>query len=184
MTPGQNALYPVLFQALRAALGLTEEEGNRYLFRAWAEVPAVEPGRDVNVCYFHLRTDPIPMPPQEEHVLDSIAQITSFIPAQLILIFYGPDCEAWAHRCHACLFLDGEGMPRKILRAAGIYPIPNPQPPAIVFEEQGATFRKRADLTISLRLRDELPYGSALIAEPIQINTVTDPPQVRIHPSP
>jgi hypothetical protein len=53
------------------------------------------------------------------------------------------------------LFLDGAGFPRRILRDAGIYPVPDPPQPSILYEEEGSLWRKRADLTVSLRVRDE-----------------------------
>jgi hypothetical protein len=53
------------------------------------------------------------------------------------------------------LSLDGSGFPRQILRVAGIFPIPDPPPPSILYEEEGSLWRKRADLTITLRVRDE-----------------------------
>ena len=53
------------------------------------------------------------------------------------------------------LYLDGSGFPRQILREAGIYPIPDPPPPSILYEEEGSLWRRRADLTISLRVREE-----------------------------
>ena len=54
------------------------------------------------------------------------------------------------------LYLDGPGFPRQILRKAGIYPVPDPPQPSLLHEEEGSLWRKRADLTVSLRVRDEL----------------------------
>ena len=71
------------------------------------------------------------------------------------------------------LYLDGPGFPRQILRAAGIYPIPDPPQPQLLHEEEGSLWRKRADLTIELRVREEL-QGQARSS----INTV---PAVIIH---
>ena len=55
----------------------------------------------------------------------------------------------------AMLYLDGSGFPRRILRDAGIYPVPNPPQPSLLHEEEGSLWRKRADLTVSLRVRYE-----------------------------
>ncbi len=74
---------------------------------------------------------------------------------QLIIVCYGPDCEEYAHRIRSMLYLDGSGFPRQILREAGAYPVPDPPQPAILHEEEGSLWRKRADLTVSLRVRDE-----------------------------
>jgi hypothetical protein len=54
------------------------------------------------------------------------------------------------------LYLDGRGFPRQILRNAGIFPVPDPPQPSLLHEEEGSLWRKRADLTIQLRVRDEL----------------------------
>ena len=53
------------------------------------------------------------------------------------------------------LYLDGSGFPRQILRNAGIFPVPDPPQLALLHEEEGSLWRKRADLTIQLRVRDE-----------------------------
>lgn len=53
------------------------------------------------------------------------------------------------------LYLDGAGFPRRILRAAGIFPVPDPPQPSLLHEEEGSLWRKRADLSISLRVKDE-----------------------------
>ena len=53
------------------------------------------------------------------------------------------------------LYLDGRGFPRQILRNAGIFPVPDPPQPSLLHEEEGSLWRKRADLTIQLRVRDE-----------------------------
>ena len=74
---------------------------------------------------------------------------------QLIIVCYGPACEAYASRIRSVLFLDGSGFPRRILRSAGIYPVPDPPQPSILHEEEGSLWRKRADLTISLRVWEE-----------------------------
>ena len=72
------------------------------------------------------------------------------------MICYGPDCERYAHRIRSFLYLDGSGYPRPILRKSGIYPVPRPPMPILLDEEEGALLRKRADLTISLRVKDAL----------------------------
>ena len=38
---------------------------------------------------------------------------------------------------------------------AGIFPVPDPPQPSLLHEEKGSLWRKRADLTIQLRVRNE-----------------------------
>ena len=82
--------------------------------------------------------------------------IRSFLAYRLHVICYGDRSEEYAHRIRSMLYLDEAGKPRAILRAAGIYPIPNPPEPLLLHEEANSLWRKRADLTISLRVTDEL----------------------------
>ena len=74
---------------------------------------------------------------------------------QLIIVCYGPACEEYALRIRHMLYLDGSGFPRRILRDAGIFPVPDPPQPSLLHEEEGSLWRKRADLTISLRIQYE-----------------------------
>ena len=71
------------------------------------------------------------------------------------------------------LFLDGAGFPRRILRDAGIYPVPDPPQPSLLHEEEGSLWRKRADLTVSLRVRDEVSGQTR--------GTIAVPPAVVLH---
>ena len=73
----------------------------------------------------------------------------------LVIVCYGPACEEYARRIRHMLYLDGSGFPRRILRNAGIFPVPDPPQPSLLHEEEGSLWRKRADLTIQLRVRDE-----------------------------
>ena len=79
------------------------------------------------------------------------------------------------------LFLDGAGNPRQIFRTSGLYLIPPAHPPSVLWEEDGNTYRKRADVTIQARLRTNTPYASALTEAPAAVPTVETPPQVVIH---
>ena len=74
---------------------------------------------------------------------------------QLIIVCYGPACEEYALRIRSVLYLDGSGFPRRILRSAGIFPVPDPPQPSVLYEEEGSLWRKRADLTVSLRVLEE-----------------------------
>ena len=96
------------------------------------------------------------------------------LPFRLLLVCYGPHCETYAHKIRSFLFLDGSGFPRSILRKSGIYPVPNPPQPELLFEPEGSLFRRRADLTISLRVKDTLIYPNTRPA-------ITVPPAVVVH---
>ena len=69
---------------------------------------------------------------------------------------------------------DGSGYPRSILRKAGLYPLPQPPMPVLIYEEEGALFRRRADLAISLRVQDTLIRENRRpgIAQPPAVNIV------------
>ena len=81
--------------------------------------------------------------------------ICTTLKYQLVIVCYGPTCEEYASRIRSMLYLDGAGFPRKILRDAGIYPVPDPPQSSLLHEEEGSFWRKRADLTVSLRVVDE-----------------------------
>ena len=93
--------------------------------------------------------------PTEVAVGTHIPVICSTLKYQLVIVCYGPECEENASRIRSMLFLDGAGFPRQILRAAGIYPVPDPPQPSLLYEEEGSLWRKRADLTVRLRVLDE-----------------------------
>ena len=82
-----------------------------------------------------------------------------YLAYQLLIVCYGPACEAYAHKIRSFLYLDGAGLPRQILRKAGIYPVPDPPAPHLLYEPEGSLWRRRADLTIPLRIVDTLVYS-------------------------
>ena len=96
-----------------------------------------------------------------------------YLAYQLLIVCYGPGCEAYAHRIRSFLYLDGAGFPRQILRKAGIYPVPDPPAPQLLYEPEGSLWRRRADLTISLRIKDTLIYSASR-------NSITTAPAVII----
>ena len=81
--------------------------------------------------------------------------VCTTVKYNLVIVCYGPACEAYASRIRHMLYLNGSGFPRQILRNAGIFPVPDPPQPALLHEEEGSLWRKRADLTIQLRVWDE-----------------------------
>ena len=112
--------------------------------------PAPRPPRSMNVIYYSLETDP------------------------QAAVCYGPDALENARRIRAFLYLDGAGMPRFILRQAGIRPVPYPPEPLALHEPEGSLWRLRADLTVSLRAEEKQTHSR-------RRNAVTLAPEVYIH---
>lgn len=174
MYPDSPILQSAVWQALRAALDLTEEEAAHRVLRAYADAPPAEPPPSETVCYYHLRSAPRSPDFRESALEQGVPVSASFLPCNLILVFYGPDGEAWAHRVQDFLLMDGPGSSRRILRAAGLFPVPSGPGPAVLYEERGKTFRKRTDLTFSLRL-----LSNEARAAPVSV--IAQPPDVSIH---
>ena len=156
-----TAFHIAIFDALCACLGLSAVEGIKLIHEAYAEPENVpRPGRNKNVIYWSVLQEPGQAVPAAYNAeAGSTGTYTPVVYAtlkyQLVIVCYGPACEAYASRIRSMLFLDGAGFPRRILRDAGIYPVPDPPQPSILYEEEGSLWRKRADLTVSLRVRDE-----------------------------
>ena len=165
MISSDSAFNTAIFQALCACLELSASSAEASsLIRPFPndpENPPVPP-RSANVIYYDIHPEEAPdagyqtFTSEEPTSSSAKASVSSFLPFRLILVCYGPDCERNAHRIRSFLFLDGSGYPRSILRKAGIYPVPRPPMPVLLDEEEGALLRKRADLTISLRVKDTL----------------------------
>ena len=152
-----------VFDALCACLDLDSgsAEAAALIHEAYA-VPenAPRPPLSRNVIYWTVLQDPSPDPAPVEVAAERRAGrntnvVYTTLKYQLIIVCYGPASGAHARRIRSMLYLDGAGFPRRILRAAGIYPVPDPPQPALLHEEEGSLWRKRADLTVSLRIRDE-----------------------------
>ena len=142
--------------------------------------PAPRPPRSVNVIYYSLETDPqaAEAPPSYEAETPSFASfspaVSSFAAWKLQIVCYGPDALENARRIRAFLYLDGAGMPRFILRQAGIRPVPYPPEPLALHEPEGSLWRLRADLTVSLRAEEKQTHSR-------RRNAVTFAPEVYIH---
>ena len=175
-------LLPAVHEALASALSLSGPEADLSLFRSYADPPPVNPPLSRNVCYYDLQTDPQAPQLQEKENISGASGYFSFIPCRLNLVFYGPSCESWAHRCRLFLFQDGHGLPLSILRAAGLFPVPYPRPPAILYEELAKTHRKRADLVVDVRLADHFSRGSADESVPVPDDLIKIPPVIILHP--
>ena len=121
-----------VFDALCACLNLTEAEGIRLIHEAYAEPENVpRPPRNRNVIYWTVLQDPASDPVSTEWNTDAgtagshVPKVYTTLKYQLVIVCYGPACEEYACRIRHMLFLDGAGFPRRILRDAGIYPVPD-----------------------------------------------------------
>ena len=181
MIAENSAFHTAIFDALCACLGLdkTSSDAVALIHEAYAEPENVpRPGRNKNIVYWSILQEPGTVVP-EAYNAETVSSgshtpiVYSTLKYQLVVVCYGPACEAYASRIRSMLFLDGAGFPRRILRDAGIFPVPDPPQPSLLYEEEGSLWRKRADLTVSLRVRDE-QHGPAR-------GSVTVAPAVIIH---
>ena len=163
MISSGTAFRTAVFDALCACLDLSAAEGIRLIHEAYAEPEnAPRPPGNRNAVYWTVLQDPSPDPSSTAYNAESggagrnTPVVYTTLKYQLIVVCYGPACEEYACRIRSMLYLDGPGFPRQILRKAGIYPVPDPPQPSLLHEEEGSLWRKRADLTVSLRVRDEL----------------------------
>ena len=180
MISESSSFHTAIFDALCSCLNLpqTSSEAIALIHEAYAEPENVpRPPRNRNVIYWtvlqDLSADPVSTEYNAEQGDGSARSanaelqdrprrsgihtpvICTTLKYQLIIVCYGPAAEEYAHRIRSMLYLDGAGFPRRSLRDAGIYPIPDPPQPSILHEEEGSLWRKRADLTISLRVWNE-----------------------------
>ena len=179
MVSESSSFHTAVFDALCACLNLSphSRDAIALIHEAYAEPENVpRPPRNRNVIYWTVIQDPGVDPVSTAYDVEQsgsgrhIPVVYTTLKYQLIIVCYGPAAEAYAHRIRSMLYLDGSGFPRRILRDAGIYPVPDPPQPSILHEEEGSLWRKRADLTVSLRVRSEQPgqaRGSVLSAPAI-----------------
>ena len=162
MISESSAFHAAIFDALCACLNLSAAEGIKLIHEAYAEPENTpRPPRNRNVIYWTVMQDPASDPVSTEYSSEAgnsgshTPTVCTTLKYRLIIVCYGPAAEEYAQRIRSMLFLDGSGFPRRILREAGIFPVPDPPQPAILYEEEGSLWRKRADLTVSLRVREE-----------------------------
>ena len=174
--------HTAIFDAFCACLGLGRDsrEAAALIHEAYAEPEnAPRPPRNRNVIYWTLLQDPASDPvstaynPEPAGTGRNSVTVYTTLKYQLIIVCYGPDAEEYALRIRSMLYLDGSGFPRRILREAGIYPVPDPPQPSILYEEEGSLWRKRADLTISLRVQYAIQAPER--------NSIMFPPAVLVH---
>ncbi len=162
MISENTSFHTVIFDALCACLNLSAEDGIKLIHEAYAEPENVpRPGRNKNVIYWSVLQDPAfdsvstEWSKETGNVGSHVPVVYTTLKYQLVIVCYGPACEEYASRIRHMLFLDGRGFARQILRAAGIFPVPDPPQPQLLHEEEGSLWRKRADLTVELRVREE-----------------------------
>ena len=164
MNSENSAFHTAIFDALCACLNLNRNsaEAAALIREAYADPEnSPQPPRNRNVIYWTVLQDPASDPVSTEVRNENGSSgfhtpvVYTTLKYQLIIVCYGPACEAYASRIRALLYVDGSGFPRRILRDAGIFPVPDPPPVALLHEEEGSLWRKRADLTVSLRVRQE-----------------------------
>lgn len=179
MLADDSVLSLAIFKALARCVSLSpdSESASALIQEAYAEPEnPVSPSRDTDVIYYYLSRDASSADLQQAHLpavsysgvppgglsTDSGAtgtrpvSIQSFQAFLLNIIAYGPHSRSNAHQIRSRLFIDGAKQPRALLRAAGIYPIPTPPEPELLWEQHGSLWRRRSDLTISLRVCDTL----------------------------
>ncbi len=180
MISENSVFHTAIFDALCACLNLSAAEGIRLIHEAYAEPENVpRPSRNKSVIYWTVLQDPSADPVSTSCNAEAgssgthVPMIWTTLKYQLIIVCYGPACEEYAQRIRYMLYLDGAGFPRRILRDAGIFPVPDPPQPSLLHEEEGSLWRKRADLTVSLRVRDEQTAQNR--------GSISSPPAVILH---
>ena len=170
-----------IFKTLCSCLGLSpsSEQALALIRQAYTEPENnPQPARSADVIYWSLAPEEAEDPASYNETAASAGMhkptVHWYLAYRLLIVCYGPGCEAYAHKIRSFLYLDGAGLPRQILRKAGIYPVPDPPAPQLLYEPEGSLWRRRADLTISLRVRDTLVYS-------VSRGAITMPPAVILH---
>ena len=174
-------MHETIHNALSACLGLSpsSEQALSLIRQAYTEPEnSPRPARTVEVIYWSLSPEEAEDPASYGEAAASAGShkptVHRYLAYQLLIVCYGPACEAYAHKIRSFLYLDGAGMPRQILRKAGIYPVPDPPAPQLLYEPEGSLWRRRTDLTIPLRVVDTLIYSE-------NCGSVSVPPAVVLH---
>ena len=184
MTPNENEFRLTIYNALCACLGLSpsSEQALSLIRQAYTEPEnSPRPARTADVIYWSLSPEEGDDPASYNETAASAGShkptVHRYLAYQLLIVCYGPGCEAYAHKIRSFLYLDGAGLPRQILRKAGIWPVPDPPAPQLLYEPEGSLWRRRADLTIPLRVRDTLVYTNprGAISSPPAIDIRTNP---------
>ena len=180
---GNGERGPALFSALCACFGLapSSPEASALIREAYQEPEnAPRPPRSANVVYYSVFPDDAPEPPPEYTAenperASHVPAVSFFSACRLQIVCYGPQALANARTIRAFLYADGPGMPRAILRKAGLYPVPPPPEPVLLHEPEGSLWRARADLAVSLRAAEKETYAG-------RRGAVAAAPAVVLHP--
>jgi hypothetical protein len=170
-----------IYKALCACLGLapSSEQALGMIRQAYTE-PENSPqaARNADVVYWAISPEQDTNPASYNETAAGSGShkptVHRFLAYQLLVVCYGPGCEANARKIRSFLYIDGANLPRGILRKAGIYPVPEPQAVQVMYEPEGALWRRRADVVISLRIRETMVYSASR-------NTITSAPAVVIY---
>lgn len=173
----QSDLKSLLFTVLCRALALDENAPAS----SAKVVPAYEaeagPGRPIvdDVVYFYIIPESVDETRfQTMDYENKYPAISDFSSCQMVLIVYGPNASELAYTIRRNLYIDGHNMPLSLLRKHDIYAVPDPVVPALTWEEVGNRWRRRADLSISLRMAEKHVYND-------QQGMVGMPPVIMIH---
>ena len=183
-------LNEAVFEAICACLGLGPEsvEANRLIHQGYVEAEnAPQPPRERDVIYYWVERDET-SGDDAQMIVPSVynwkrqkwnetwgdqvpTEVLSFLAYRLVIVSYGPNSEEYAHRIRALMYLDGVRKPRGILRMSGIYPVPRPAQAMASMEPAGSLWRRRADLVISLRVKDkvETVQEAVIVAPEVKI---------------
>ena len=190
MISNDGMLNAAVFEAICACLGLGAEtlEANRLIHQGYVETEnAPQPPRERDVIYYWIEKDEAAVD-DAQMIVPSVyswkrqkwnetwgdrvpTEVLSFLAYRLIIVCYGPKSEEYAHRIRALMYLDGVRKPRGILRREGIYPVPRPAQAVVTREPAGSLWRRRADLVISLRVKDriETAQEAVVVAPEVKI---------------
>ena len=161
----EQAVFRALSVSVASEAGM--DEAPVLIRRAFVNPSPPPPPENQDVLYYHLIPEAGSSLTEETILPDSRLSFFRFSPYRLNLVFYGPRAEALAWRVFHRLFRDGFGQPRRILREAGIYPIPDRSGPLSIWEEWEKHHRPRADLVFRLRIAcNEISSPAAVIDSP------------------
>ena len=90
-------------RALAALFPPEEAPASPLLRQAYADSPPPPPEPDQDALYYHLEPDAGPALTEISLSRDGATEVFRFLPARLILVFYGPRAERLARRCAALL---------------------------------------------------------------------------------
>ena len=175
MISNDAMLNGAVFEAICTCLGLGAEsvEANRLIHQGYVEAEnAPQPPRERDVIYYWVERDET-SEDDAQMIVPSVynwkrqkwnetwgdqvpTEVLSFLAYRLVIVSYGPNSEEYAHRIRALMYMDGVRKPRGILRMSGIYPVPRPAQAMVSREPAGSLWRRRADLVISLRVKDKV----------------------------